>query len=134
MNYTSKHHLPQWSKSDRILMDDFNAAMANIEAALNAAAAAVSSVRPFATGTYTGKAADQVVNLGFRPSFVLINGNRSQLGATDYFGPFSCATGTAKSIPLCLEITSTGFIAKKTDATTPNLVSEGRLYEYIAFR
>lgn len=31
MNYTENYHLPQWVKSDRILMEDFNGAMANIE-------------------------------------------------------------------------------------------------------
>ena len=35
MDYTANHHLPQWEKSDRIMMDDFNAAMADIEAGLN---------------------------------------------------------------------------------------------------
>jgi len=37
MNYTPNHHLPQWVKSDPIRMDDFNNAMANIEAGLDAA-------------------------------------------------------------------------------------------------
>ena len=31
MNYTEKHHLPQWAKEDRIMMKDFNDAMASIE-------------------------------------------------------------------------------------------------------
>lgn len=31
MNYTNNYHLPQWERSDRLLMDDFNSAMANIE-------------------------------------------------------------------------------------------------------
>ena len=43
MNYTQNHHLPQWVKSDRIRMDDFNDAMANIESGLNAADAAQSA-------------------------------------------------------------------------------------------
>ena len=34
MNYTSKYRLPQWEKSDRILMDDFNQAMNSIEAGI----------------------------------------------------------------------------------------------------
>ena len=43
MNYTQNHHLPQWVQSDRIRMDDFNDAMANIESGLNAADAAQSA-------------------------------------------------------------------------------------------
>ena len=31
MNYTTNYHLPQWVESDRILMEDFNEAMANID-------------------------------------------------------------------------------------------------------
>ncbi|MBD5153238.1 MAG: hypothetical protein HDT16_12510 [Oscillibacter sp.] len=34
MNYTENYHLPQWIKSDRIMMDDFNAAMSSIETGL----------------------------------------------------------------------------------------------------
>ncbi len=31
MNYTENYHLPQWAKSDRIMMEDFNGAMSSIE-------------------------------------------------------------------------------------------------------
>lgn len=34
MEYTKNYHLPQWVKEDRVLMDDFNAAMAGIESGL----------------------------------------------------------------------------------------------------
>lgn len=37
MNYTDKYHLPQWKKEDRIMMEDFNSAMASIERGLAAA-------------------------------------------------------------------------------------------------
>lgn len=36
MNYTEKYHLPQWVESDRIMMEDFNAAMAILEEGLTA--------------------------------------------------------------------------------------------------
>ena len=35
MDYTQNYHLPQWEKADRIMMDDFNAAMAGIETGLS---------------------------------------------------------------------------------------------------
>lgn len=35
MDYTTNHHLPQWIKSDRIMMDDFNQMCRDIEAGLN---------------------------------------------------------------------------------------------------
>ena len=34
MNYTEKYHLPQWVKSDRIMMDDFNQMCRDMEAGL----------------------------------------------------------------------------------------------------
>lgn len=36
MEYTKNYHLPQWVKSDRIMMDDFNAAMVGIEEGISA--------------------------------------------------------------------------------------------------
>ena len=35
MNYTKNHHLPQWEKTDRIMMEDFNAMCADMEAGLD---------------------------------------------------------------------------------------------------
>ena len=43
MNYTEKYHLPQWVETDRIMMEDFNAAMAGIEEGLNEANASAAS-------------------------------------------------------------------------------------------
>ena len=37
MDYTKNYHLPQWKKEDRIMMEDFNAAMADIETGLGQA-------------------------------------------------------------------------------------------------
>ena len=103
MNYTNNYHLPQWVETDRILMEDFNDAMAGIEAGLGsnaqAAAAAQSAAQaaqsaaetadnkasavadaytpgnqPYAVGSYTGTGADMTITLGFRPKFVIISG------------------------------------------------------------
>ena len=35
MDYTANHHLPQWEKADRVMMDDFNQMCRDIEAGLN---------------------------------------------------------------------------------------------------
>ena len=37
MDYTTNYHLPQWVESDRILMEDFNQAMAGIDTGIKAA-------------------------------------------------------------------------------------------------
>ena len=39
MEYTKNYHLPQWVESDRIQMEDFNAAMESIESGLDGKAA-----------------------------------------------------------------------------------------------
>lgn len=36
MNYTTNYHLPQWAETDRVLMQDFNEAMAGIESGITA--------------------------------------------------------------------------------------------------
>lgn len=40
MNHTENYHLPQWEKSDRVLMEDFNAAMSALDTGLDQAAQA----------------------------------------------------------------------------------------------
>ena len=37
MDYTVNYHLPQWVESDRILMEDFNEAMAGIDTGIKSA-------------------------------------------------------------------------------------------------
>ena len=43
MNYTEKYHLPQWEKTDRIMMEDFNRMCADVEEGLRETAAAAAS-------------------------------------------------------------------------------------------
>lgn len=43
MNYTEKHHLPQWEETDRIMRTDFNQMCADIEEGLNEANASAAS-------------------------------------------------------------------------------------------
>ena len=38
MEYTKNYHLPQWAEEDRIMMEDFNDAMASIESGLDSKA------------------------------------------------------------------------------------------------
>ena len=53
MEYTPNHHMPQWVKSDRIMMDDFNAAFASIETGLDKAQATAADVLGAAQSTDT---------------------------------------------------------------------------------
>lgn len=71
MNHTANLHLPQWEKTDRIMMDDFNAAMAAIDAGI------VGAGPKFVTGTYTGDGTCGSSNptsltFGFAPKVVFL--------------------------------------------------------------
>lgn len=72
MNYTENYHLPQWEESDRIMRTDFNAAMANIEEGMTDGAKPL-----YAMGTYRGTEEVQEIEIGFRPSAVLIHAGYS---------------------------------------------------------
>ena len=102
MNYTPNHHLPQWVESDRVRMEDFNAAMRDIEAGLDAANASAASAKstansalakanaayapgnlPYVIGTYTGDGSNQIIDLGFMPSFLIVSGMQGSNDASN---------------------------------------------------
>ena len=77
MNQTPNYQLNQWDKSDRIMMEDFNADNAKIEAALSETMA-LAQKAPFAVGkleSYDGSKAI-TVDLGRQPQMVII-GNKN---------------------------------------------------------
>ena len=70
MTKTTNYQLNQWAKSDRIMMDDFNADNQKIDAALKANADAMPRILH---GSYTGDGADtRTISLPFTPKAVLI--------------------------------------------------------------
>lgn len=77
-NYTQHYHLPKWAKDDSVLMDEFNQAWDDVDAALRANADAVEEVKTsfpiqhFVTGTYTGNDGTKTVSLGFTPKAVYV--------------------------------------------------------------
>ena len=60
MHYTKNYHLPQWEKSDRIMMDDFNAMCGNLEAGLEK------------TASDASKRSDQIQASAERPKLRII--------------------------------------------------------------
>ncbi len=86
MQHTQNYQLPQWEKSDRIMMEDFNGAMSNIDTAIagvkseadagikeaNSKADAAMTRSLFVFGTYSGTGTDLTITLGFRPKAILI--------------------------------------------------------------
>ena len=159
MNYTTNYHLPQWVESDRILMEDFNDAMAGIDQGIQGAKAAAETAQttadtaeqkaealaaaytpsnqPFVGGTYVGTGEDTTVTLGFRPKFVVISGMQpgTQSNSTsDWDRYFALCDGNVLSGRVMF--TDTGFVARReiSGAFYPVLHVEGRTYCYIAFR
>ncbi len=63
MNYTENYHLPQWVKSDRIMMEDFNQMCLDIEAGLteNVSGAAADNAAAVAAAQKAQATADKAV-------------------------------------------------------------------------
>lgn len=70
MDYTTNYHLPQWVETDRVQMEDFNAAMAGIEDGLSKGAQEYRLVNTY------GMAVDSTVYTFPRaPRFVILFGS-----------------------------------------------------------
>ena len=130
MTKTTNYQLNQWAKSDRLMMDDFNADNAKIDAALGAL--------QIVTGIYTGSGNDANcrvdVALGFRPKAVLVMANKFQFsGNGAFFAPAVDTEDAADNGYLAL--TDTGFAAKSTLATGDGDTYYSRNpFRYIAWR
>ena len=75
MNHTTNYQLSQWAKSDRLMMDDFNADNQKIDAALKAVA---DGTMQFITGSYFGDGTEnRVIDLGVVPKLVIMLGTYS---------------------------------------------------------
>ena len=130
MTKTTNYQLNQWTKSDRIMMDDFNADNQKIDAALGAL--------QIVTGTYTGSGNDANcrvdVALGFRPKAVLVMANKFQFSGNGAFFALAVDTEDAADNGY-LALTDTGFAAKSTLATGDGDTYYSRNpFRYIAWR
>ena len=130
MTKTTNYQLNQWAKSDRVMMDDFNADNAKIDAALGAL--------QIVTGIYTGSGNDANcrvdVALGFRPEAVLVMANKFQFSGNGAFFALAVDTEDAADNGY-LALTDTGFAAKSTLATDDGDTYYSRNpFRYIAWR
>lgn len=160
MNYTQNYHLPQWVREDRIMMEDFNAMNSSIEAGLTRTAADAASAKqsaqnaensaasaqlsfanafspgnmPYVTGEYMGTGEEITVNLGFRPSFLIIAWDQHTNGSTP-----SCHLMVTDHALINdrVPFTDTGFIVRAMStfsSTNPTVNSARARYVYIAFK
>ena len=153
MNYTTNYHLPQWVETDRIMMEDFNGAMSDIDqgiktaqdtaetAQANASAAQTAATavadaytpdnKPYVVGSYSANGSGVTVELGFKPSLVIISGERYSTDTEDMM--LYTVIATADSPGMVIEFTNTGFRTLGVGSYAPYLCDK-RAYRYIAFR
>ena len=138
-NYTTNYQLNQWAKSDRIMMDDFNADNQKIDAAL----AAKSRV---ACGVYTGDGtASRTIDLDFTPKAVLVLSAKYLLASTDNTTRYGGLALTGHPVYACddtrlpvVSVTENGFIVTKESITyfsknyAANSNTNGDNYLYLA--
>ena len=150
MNHTTNYQLNQWAKSDQVLMEDFNADNAKLDAALaqKADASALAALTTLvgtplklAAGSYTGDGAEtQVIPLPFTPKAVYVC---SEYGATYILGTMMntysgglAATGAPIKVGeyTVVEIVSGGFKVgfRRSSSWTITTNSEGGKLHYIA--
>ena len=146
MNHTQNYHLPQWEKTDRVLMEDFNDAMANLENGLSPAASAAGSAnqaaaqaytpdnKPYVVGTYVGTGRTMSIELGFRPSFLIISGAVENYPATVETHAASGIQTAGNVLKRAVTFTDTGFTINKYPSTEYPRLLDSKTYDYIAFR
>ena len=162
MNHTKNYGLPQWELNDLIRMEDFNRAMTSIESGLDSNAAAANeakadaasakivantakttadtalAAKPYVVGSYTGTGAEMTINLGFRPSFVIVSGLRETMATnstTDFDRYFGMSAGNIMTHRLAF--TDKGFVVFPSNLLNyyyPDYTDKGRRYDYIAFK
>ena len=161
MNYTKNYRLPQWVKEDRIMMDDFNAAMNSMESGMTKTAAQASAARadaseakqtadtakltadaafspskmPYAVGSYVGKGnEEQTIVVGFQPSVVLIFANQSATDVSLVAGQFSAAGHIVNSGKVTMVSNGFRLASMSSGSKYPYVNGTGNTYQYIAFK
>ena len=145
MNYTQNYHLPQWEKTDRIVMEDFNSAMASLETGVAGAqstadtalgkanAAYAPDQKPYVVGSYTGTGQTMTIELGFRPSFLIISGAVENYPATVETHAASGIQTAGNVLKRAVTFTDSGFTINKYPSTEYPRLLDCKVYDYIAF-
>lgn len=141
MEYTTNYHLPQWVESDRIMMGDFNQMCSDIDRGLTTAQSTANAAytpdnKPYVVGSYTGNRGINVINVGFRPSFLIICGDKSFSTPSGHSSSLGDSFGiiTANHNYGLVTLTDTGFQVTHDNNLYPQLNDTVDVYVYIAFR
>ena len=128
MNYTTNYHLPQWVESDRIMMEDFNEAMASIDEGLTEAYR--STNLPYVIGSYTGNGGTQDIDLGFQPRFLFIT---AQMTSALKDATYLAITG-GNDYLRTVTLKEFGFTVTHGDTSYPFTNQNDLIYRYLAIR
>ena len=134
MTKTENCNLPQWEAHDPVRREDFNQAMANIDAEIAAA-----QEKGFVVGSYTGNGltmddGGQAITLGFRPRFLIIaKGWSIALASASMVIVSEYPNDGVENIVV---FTDTGFtVANYTETSSSIKINQdGNSYGYVAFR
>ena len=130
MTKTEICSLPQWEATDPVRREDFNRAMANIDAGLMAAS--------YTTGHYVGNGLSMAeggleVELGFRPRFLIIAKGWAKAAASQSMVIVSEYPN--EEVENIVVFTDTGFIAGRYDASASIKINQdGVAFGYVTFR
>ena len=121
MTKTTNYQLNQWAKTDRLMMDDFNADNAKIDAAL-------AGKTELFTGSYTGDGtATRVIHLGFTPKAIVLTSSNGIFNTTAaIYGGLAFNGSNA----LAVAITDNGFLVNN-NAAKSNM--KNTVYYYLAW-
>ena len=129
---TPNYQLNQWSRDDRILMEDFNADNAKIDAAI---AEKVSIV----TGSYKGDSQEsRFIDLGFTPQAVLLfKDNGATYDNSSYCGGLALPDRPVRrEYYLVLSVVEGGFMVYRKNVGNNMILTNHSTYtyHYIAFQ
>ena len=77
--YTPHYGLHQWEPEDSFLREDFNQDLARIDTALEELQEAAAEKSVLVYGSYRGNNGTQIIELGFRPRALLVEGSGKAL-------------------------------------------------------
>ena len=120
MEQTSLYNLNQWVKEDRIMVEDFNADNAKIEAALLAATETAASGLKIKTGSFSGNGTTgtRTYSLGFKPKLLFLR--------TDNFnGSYVHDKGIMATETFCAALNSSGNCTMNAPGTPCTLTEDG---------
>ena len=142
MQQTTKYQFKLIEGSDDFSPQPLNDNVEKVEEALSDMEDAIDGVmeaaytpdnKPFVVGSYSGGGLNsKMITLGFRPSLVIISGDKYTDDPTEAAQYFTVANSNRPG--LVVELEDTGFSVATYSGYLPVLNESGRSYRYIAFR